>query len=636
VFQNYAQDSLLFLYDLAPDHWRWPSILNWNLAVQQEIAREITLQVTYAGTSGYHLTTGADDNQPYPSANPNSTPQSRRPFPNLGTFGAVHTYGTSNYNALQFFITEDRDNMESSRHNTEGDEMRASVLNNRLLGIAYVLICLAGTLTARAADSRQVMYTAVPTEIDGPVNNPYMGWGIWAGPRYFDGRSFTLKYNTAGFGDDAPLYSWVLIDWMWSDLEPQEGQYYWKDLETIIHYWAERGKQIELRIWITDDPGWAGAPGNEVCPKWLWKDGVRYHAYTGEGKTHKREPDYADPSYQTIYLPKARRFLVALADRYDTPQSPVVLWGLFGYGQWGEWHTLWSNYPWPNKDVKNKILTQLVNMYQDIFKVKKLSISYCIDHDNSEVTSLKDFLYRQALDAAIPHEDALARHAFIDGFDYWDTLVMKKYWTTNPMWAEGNWAYTAVKDQGTHGTFDENIDVMLEWHSNWGHFYTDAESYKRSMKEDRASLERGLERGGLGFRLVPTEVSWPLELAAGDLFLMRQIWVNRNVGRLYERHPLKVYLTDSQGKEKFSEVDRSFDETHWVRGETYPVTSIFHLKKDLPPGAYEVRVALVDYAGKPQINLAIQGQDSEKRYKLGTIRILPARSQAACDSASCR
>jgi len=101
VFQNYAQDSLLFLYDLAPDYYRWPSIINWNFAIQQSLGAQTTLQVAYAGTSGYHLTTGADDNQPYPSADPNSNPQTRRPFPNLGTFGVVHTYGTSNYNALQ-------------------------------------------------------------------------------------------------------------------------------------------------------------------------------------------------------------------------------------------------------------------------------------------------------------------------------------------------------------------------------------------------------------------------------------------------------------------------------------------------------------------------------------------------------
>jgi hypothetical protein len=104
AFQNLAQDSLLFLYDLAPDKWKWPSILNWNFSIQQQITPSTTLQVAYAGTSGYHLTTGADDNQPYPSANPNSNPQTRRPFPNLGTFGAVHEYGTSNYNALQVTV----------------------------------------------------------------------------------------------------------------------------------------------------------------------------------------------------------------------------------------------------------------------------------------------------------------------------------------------------------------------------------------------------------------------------------------------------------------------------------------------------------------------------------------------------
>ncbi|MGA2632332.1 MAG: DUF4832 domain-containing protein, partial [Terriglobia bacterium] len=393
-------------------------------------------------------------------------------------------------------------------------------------------------------------------------------------------------------------------------------------LDTIMDYWAARGKQIELRIWITDDPGWAGAPGNEVCPEWLWKAGARYREYTGEGNSKKREPDYTDPTYQTVYLPKARKFLTALAERYDKPQSPVVLWGLFGYGQWGEWHTLWSHYPWPNEDVKHKILAQLVNMYEDIYRVKRLSISYCIDTDNRQVRSLDDFLYRQGLDQAIPKGTALARHGFIDGLDTWDQMTMEKYWKTNPMWAEADWSYTDVKNQGTHGTFDENMDLMLAWHSNWAHFYMDADSYKRAMREDRDAHVRGLESGGLGFRLVPTRVSWPEELPAGDLFLMRETWVNQNTGRLYQRHPLKLYLTDVQGNVKFSEVDRGFDETHWVRGETYPVISIFHLPKDLSPGEYDVRIALVDDQGKPQIALAIQGSDLERRYKLGTIRIL--------------
>ena len=98
----------------------------------------------------------------------------------------------------------------------------------------------------------QTRKTVLLREHDRPLVNPYMGWGLWAGPRYYDGRPFTLEYNTAGFGDDAPLFKWVLVDWMWSDLEPQEDRYYWNDLDTILDYWAKRDKQVYLRVWITD------------------------------------------------------------------------------------------------------------------------------------------------------------------------------------------------------------------------------------------------------------------------------------------------------------------------------------------------------------------------------------------------
>ncbi len=501
-----------------------------------------------------------------------------------------------------------------------------------------LLLAVMGTGAVRfevAAGPAPAIKTVAPTEIDDPINNPYMGWGIWAGPRYFDGRPFTLMYNTAGFGDDAPLFSWVLIDWMWSDLEPQEGQYYWKDFDTLIDYWAGRGKQIELRVWVTDDPGWNGAPGNEVCPEWLWKAGARYREYVGEGKSKKREPDYLDPSYDKVYLPKVGNFLSALAQRYDKPESPIVLWGAMGYGQWGEWHTLWSRYPWRSADVKHNVLAKIASMYADIFRVKQLSIAYVQDADLQQVKSLDDFMYRQALDVAVSKGFALARHGFIDGLDTWDRRLMEKYWRQAPLWAEGDWSYTDVKNQGTHGTLNENLEVMLEWHSNYAHFYMDAESYKRGMREDRAFFERGLRSGGLGYRLVLMRSSWGEEVAAGDLFLLRQTWVNRNVGRLYVRHPLKLYLTDAQGNEKFSEADRGFDETSWVQGETYSVTSVFHLPKDLAPGLYDLRIAVVDLSGRPRINLGIQGGDSQGRYNLGPVRILPPASQAPCDKERC-
>jgi hypothetical protein len=470
------------------------------------------------------------------------------------------------------------------------------------------------------------LQTVVPKEIDGPVNNPYMGWGLWAGPRYFDGKPFTLEYNTTGFGDDAPLFSWVLVDWMWSDLEPEEGKFYWKDLDAILDYWAARGKQIYLRVWITEDPGWDGAPGNEVFPSWFLKSGARFREYLAQGKFKKVEPDYADPSYEAKYLPKARNFLTALAARYDKPESPIVMWGVMGYGQWGEWHVLWSKYPWPNREVKHKTLAKVVNMYGEIFRGKLPCISYCFDTDYSEVRDLDDYLYRQALDVALAKGWALARHGFFDGLRLYDRKVMETYWKKVPMLAESNWAYTDVKNHKNHGTVEEYMEVYRDWHSNFAHYYMDADSYKRAMREDRAHFEEGLRAGGLGFRFALKSASWSPEVPAGHLFVVRQTWVNRNVGRLYLRHPVKICLTDAQGNEKASQVDRSFDQSNWIAGETYPVVGIFRIPKDLAPGQYDVRIAMVDAGtGAPRIKLAIEGEDAAGRYRLGAVKVLPAQ-----------
>ena len=492
-----------------------------------------------------------------------------------------------------------------------------------LIGLVFALSAVPVVAGAGAQTRKTVAFS----EHNRPLVNPYMGWGLWAGPRYYDGRPFTVEYNTAGFGDNAPLFKWVLIDWMWSDLEPQEGRYYWKDLDAILDYWASRDKQVYLRVWITDDPGWNGAPGNEVCPEWLWTEGVKFRAYTGESNSKKREPDYLDPSYESIYLPKARRFLSGLAARYDRKDSPVILWGAMGYGQWGEWHTMWSHYPWPDRDVKHAVLKKLVEMYSDIFKVRPVMISYCFDDDQRQVTSLEDFHYRQALDVALSKHFALARHGFIDGLLLYDYLTMEKYWPQAAMLAEGDWSYLDVKNHGTHGTLEENIAVMAQWHSNFGHFYMDAESYKRAMREDREAFENGLRSGGIGYRLLPLTASWPAELHAGDLLMIESRWVNRNTGRLYAHHPLRVYLTDAEGIEKSSAPDRAFTPIDWVSGKEYPVTTLIRVPEALQAGTYDLRIAITDPdSGKPAVRLAIEGEDSRMRYRLGTIRILPARA----------
>jgi len=495
-------------------------------------------------------------------------------------------------------------------------------MNRRQLRLIAAAAVLFTVVPCHGQSDPRRIKTVVPVEIDAPLVNPDQGWGLWAGPRYFTGKPMSHEDNTSAFGDDAPLFSWILIDWMWSDLEPQEGRYDWAELDRILAYWSARGKQVYLRVWITDDSGWDGAPGNEVCPEWLWKDGARFHEYKGEGNSRKREPDYADESYERVYLPKAKRFLQAVADKYDAPASAVSTWGVMGFGNWGEWHTLWSHYPWPNREVKRATLTRIIDMYTQTFHKQKI-VAFVYDSDQKEVKTLDEFLYRQALDVAVSRGFGMARHGFIDGLGLVDREAMEKYWRQTPIFGEGDWSYTAMRKDHSHGTFAENEEVFAEWHVNWGHFYTDAASYKMEMRDDRTTLEKGLKAGGLGYRLLPVSASWPEDLPAGSLLLVRSTWVNRNSGRCFIRYPLRFYLTDAAGVVKYSAEDPSFDETSWVNGETYPVTSIFGIPRDLPPGDYDLRIALTGEKEHPRIHLAIEGDDGAMRYKLGSIRILP-------------
>ena len=526
----------------------------------------------------------------------------------------------------------------------KGKHSRREMLSMTAAGLGAVALAACGSQKTVPQPSSPLTQAVKPKEIDSVLNNPWMGWGLWAGPIYFDGTPRTMEENTTGFGDNAPLFDWVMIDWMWADLEPQESKFRWDDLDRIIEYWAGKGKQINLRIWVTDDPGWNGAPGAEkVCPDWVYAAGLRSHEYTGEANSRKREPDYADPSFQKVFMPRLKNFLQAVAERYDKPGHPFNFHSCMGYGQWGEWHTMWSKYLWPSKQIKHDTLAGIVNLYADTFKNTDLAISYCFDTFNFGAPEEKvakkggdhvsarryrlskddpeDFKYRQALDVALARGFLLERHGFIDGLYYTDRRIMEQEWRKRALMAEGNWSYLDVKNHKTHGTMDENIDIMLEWHSNWGHFYMDAPSYRRAAKEDSERFARGLLPGGLGFRLVLTEASWPGTLAPGRLLLLKQRWENRNAGRCYKRHPLKLYLTDKSGGEAFSEEDISFDQTHWIRGQSYERTSVFHLPEKLPEGTYDLRIAMVDDTGNPALRLGIEGGDERKRYSLGTISI---------------
>lgn len=484
-------------------------------------------------------------------------------------------------------------------------------------------------VTASGADVTVI----APTEIDDPMPNPYMGWGIWVAPRQlgYTKPDYSVASNTTEFGDDAPLFGWVMVDWDWAHLEPKEGVYNFEDLDATIQYWTSRGKQFVLRLWVTSDPGWKNeASSISVIPTWLWEKGLKYREYVVTGTVDiasslkQRQPDYLDPSYEEMYLPALQRLLNALASRYDKPGTPVIFIQIVGYGEWVDFGAWFLKYPWPDREIKHVFFSRLVNLFANTFKHIQLMMTYMGDWGEKPNGSLQKFLESEAVEVAISKDAGLIDTGFIvaRSSKSWTRRVVDQYWRTLPFLGEG-WGYDEIKDVGTYGTIEENVKIVLQYHTNFYHFYSFAQSYRRMMRDDRATMEKGLRSGGLGYRLVLTSASWPKEVPAGHLLLIDQEWRNRNVGRLYVHHPLKVCLMDSQGKERFSGLDWDIDVTSFVKGESCSRTSVIQLPEDLTPGDYDLRIALADGTAKPRIRLAIQGADSEMRYKLGTIRILP-------------
>ncbi|HEY6400442.1 MAG TPA: TonB-dependent receptor, partial [Blastocatellia bacterium] len=80
--------------------WKTPYVQNWNLNIQQQLAKDFRLQVGYVGNKGTHIITPAMElNRFLPGTN-------IRPYPEFGSITYLQANGISNYNALQVVVTK--------------------------------------------------------------------------------------------------------------------------------------------------------------------------------------------------------------------------------------------------------------------------------------------------------------------------------------------------------------------------------------------------------------------------------------------------------------------------------------------------------------------------------------------------
>ena len=113
-----------------------------------------------------------------------------------------------------------------------------------------------------------------------------------------------------------PYICGALLQVIWSEVEKEDGQCDWNDLDAWIEPWANAGKKVGIRIMWSTSGNWPKPYYKTPTPRWVWDKGARC-AYHEPSRTEM--PLIWDP----IYRKYAWRFMEQFAARYD--DHPHVL-----------------------------------------------------------------------------------------------------------------------------------------------------------------------------------------------------------------------------------------------------------------------------------------------------------------------
>jgi hypothetical protein len=156
-----------------------------------------------------------------------------------------------------------------------------------------------------------------PLESDEILVNPGMG--------------FTTHSSLDGDVPGYPESSIAYYRWYWDVLEPEEGKFNWKMVDSVLAEVKAKGQRLATRI--------MPANGRPRIPDWYRKTGAKGWDFLAESTQHAGKsdpswmPDHEDPLFEK-YM---GRLVKAFAKRYDGHPS-IDHVDIGSYGHWGEWH----------------------------------------------------------------------------------------------------------------------------------------------------------------------------------------------------------------------------------------------------------------------------------------------------------
>ena len=181
----------------------------------------------------------------------------------------------------------------------------------------------------------------------------------------------------------------------------------------------------------------------------------------------------------------------------------------------------------------------------------------------------------------------------------------------------------------------EFLKAVEDYHAAYAtiHWYP-----REFLKEMRPLVDKINIR--LGYRLQLMQVSWPEEATAGGSMQVGYTWQNAGVAPCLPGGFPAITLKDAKGGIAGVFVDEAFDMRALPVGppnESVPVgrddkrpNQAFKPMREfalpaptiLKPGSYDVFISVGSRQGTPVIALPLEGDDGQRRYRIGRIRVV--------------
>jgi hypothetical protein len=493
--------------------------------------------------------------------------------------------------------------------------------------IACMIILL---LSMSGIANAQETYTAHPEDTGAALVNPSMGWTMY----YYSNvaRNYGSKIEPSDTVDEFPGLSTVYLRLPWSYIEPKEGEFNWAILDTPAQRWIAKGKRVVLRLTCSED--WM----DYATPKWVKDAGAKgvFYKYSDPGRSPDGvswDPVYDDP----IFLEKLNAFLAAAAKRYDgNPNIEFIDIGT--YGLWGEGHTHASS-----KQDKIELQKLHIDLHLKHFKKTPLCISddFAGHHKPGKRFPITDYALSKGVTI---RDDSIMVGA--PPMSWFHDEMAQAFWPTLPVIIEtGHYGPSVDRKAWSSELFIKSVEdyhasyMSIHW---WPHDF---------LEKNRDAIDKINMR--LGYRLMPTEVTWPkavriastqesytLAVAGntsdvtdyGDLsskFKVQWTWANKGVAPCYPGGFPALTLKDAKGGIVSVLTDETFNMRDLEVGppEESPTTkheSEFIIGLYAPttrPGTYDVFISVGKRDGTPTIALPLANDDGQRRYRIGSITI---------------